>query len=125
MEVVNHAVDEVGQVARIYIRGLYEGDVELLRSVFHETAMLQSPNLRLTREEWLKRVGSRPKPCDAGSKADFQVLSIDIEQKLAMVKVFCPLFEFRYVDFLSLLKEDGRWLIVNKTYADSSHWLNA
>jgi hypothetical protein len=35
-----------------------------------------------------------------------------------MVKVKCPLFDFNYVDFLGLLKEQGQWLIVNKMYSD-------
>jgi len=35
-----------------------------------------------------------------------------------MVKLECPLFEYCYIDFLGLLKEDGRWKIVTKMYTD-------
>ena len=38
----------------------------------------------------------------------------------AMVKVECPLFEHFYVDFLGLLKEDGRWRIVNALWESCS-----
>jgi hypothetical protein len=37
----------------------------------------------------------------------------------AMVKVHCPLFDFNYIDFLGLLKEDGNWQIVTKMYTDT------
>lgn len=123
-DMASDGFEEVRRIAHSYFRGLYKADVALLRSLFHEEATLQAPGLRLRRDEWLERVGARPIPCDEGSKADFQILAMDVEQSLAMIKVLCPLFEFRYIDFLTLLKEDGHWLIVNKTYADSLIWPN-
>lgn len=118
-DIARDRFEEIRRIALSYFHGLYKADVELLRSLFHETATLQAPGLRLTRDEWLERVGSRPIPRDEGSREDFEILAMDIEQSLATVKVFCPLFQHCYIDFLTLLKEDGRWLIVNKTYADS------
>lgn len=122
MEIAVDALDEVRLVARSYFIGLYTADVELLRSIFHVTATLQAPNLRLTRDEWLDRVASRPVPSNADSSRGFKILATDVGTRLAMMKLRCPLFQFCYTDFLTLLKEDGRWLIVNKTYADCPDW---
>jgi len=46
----------------------------------------------------------------------FKVLSLDIEGDQAMAKVDVPLLAAHFIDFLGLLKEDGKWKIVNKMY---------
>jgi len=102
-----------------YRDGLYTANTELLATLFHPTANLQAPNLRLTRDEWLTRVQKRPKP-DAEQAQGFDISSIEIIGQQAVVKLSCTLFGFQYTDVLSLLKENDRWLIVNKMYCDSS-----
>ena len=57
-------------------------------------------------------------PAKQGLPYDFKIVSIEIIQDQAMVKLECPLFEHFYIDYLGLLKENGRWLIVNKMYVD-------
>lgn len=108
--------NQVSEVARVYFRGLYTADVPLLRGIFHSTATVQAPNLKLTRDEWLERVSTRPVPRDVGSSEGFKILAVDVEQQMAMVKAYCPLFQLRHIDFLTLINENERWHIVNKTY---------
>jgi hypothetical protein len=105
-------------VIQSYFEGLYHGDVAKLRDLFHEDAWLKAPGVRRSKAQWLLDVGQRPKPFEQGSAFAFEILAIDLVQDQAMVKVKCPLFDFNYVDFLGLLKEQGRWLIVNKMYSD-------
>ena len=40
-----------------YFDGLYHGDVEKLRSIFHEDTVLKGSEYRRTRDEWLEAVG--------------------------------------------------------------------
>ncbi len=101
-----------------YFDGLYEADVEKLRRIFHEDAYLKAPGLRRSLNEWLELVASRSIPKVVGEAYDFKILSVDMQGEQAMVKVECPLLGNFYVDFLGFLKENGRWLIVNKMYAD-------
>ena len=101
-----------------YFDGLYEADVEKLRRIFHEDAYLKAPGLRRSLNEWLELVASRAIPKVVGEAYDFKILSVDMQGEQAMVKVECPLLGNFYVDFLGFLKENGRWLIVNKMYAD-------
>ena len=101
-----------------YTFGLYHADVTKLKSIFHPETILQTPNNRRSLQQWLADVASRPIPREQGSSKDFNILSVDIVKDQAMVKLECPLFEHRYIDFLSLLKENGQWLIVNKMYTD-------
>jgi len=101
-----------------YCDGLYFGDVAKLRGIFHVDAFLKAPGLRRSLKQWLDAVASRPVPAQEGQLYRFKLLSLEVTQDQAMAKLQCPLFEHAYVDFLGLLKENGRWLIVNKMYTD-------
>ncbi|XPF95568.1 nuclear transport factor 2 family protein [Colwellia sp. RE-S-Sl-9] len=103
-----------------YFDGLYYGDVDKLTSIFHNDAWLKSPGLRLSKKEWLANVATRPIPADLKAEFAFKLLSIDVIHDQASVKVECPLFDYHYIDFLGLLKENGNWLIVNKMFTDIS-----
>ena len=113
-----HEFDSVKAIVAQYCDGLYLGDDSKLRRIFHPDAFLKAPGLRRSLDEWLALVATRPKPSALGLAYDFEILSIDIVKDQAMVKLECPLFDHFYVDFLGLLKESGRWLIVNKMYTD-------
>ena len=101
-----------------YCDGLHYADIEKLRAIFHKDAFLKAPGLQRSLEEWLVAVAIRPVPEKEGRPYDFKLLSIEVIKDQAMVKLECPLFDCFYVDFLGLLKEKGRWLIVNKMYTD-------
>lgn len=107
---------EIHAIIRDYFDGLYEGDVEKLRSIFDEKASLQAPGYRRTRDEWLSLVAERSVPKAEGFGYDFALLSLEVVGDQAMAKVSAPLPAANYVDFLSLLKEEGAWKIVNKMF---------
>ena len=113
-----HEFDSVMALVQDYFDGLHHGEVSKLRAIFHPDAFLKAPDLRRSLDQWLDAVASRPIPVQQGRPYDFKLLSIDIVKDQAMVKLECPLFEHFYIDFLGLLKENGRWLIVNKMYTD-------
>ena len=99
-----------------YFDGLYQGNVEKLRSIFHEDAVLKGNEYRRTRDEWLDAVANRPVPREEGMGFDFNILSLEIVGDQAMAKVEAPLLAAHFIDFLGLLKEDGQWRIVNKMF---------
>jgi len=101
-----------------YFNGLHFGDTQTLKNIFHEDAFLKAPGLRRSLSDWLNAVASREVPATLGLPFNFKILSVEIIQDQAMVKVECPLFKHFYVDYLGLLKEQGHWLIVNKMYTD-------
>ena len=101
-----------------YFAGLYFADSKRLKAIFHSDAYLKAPDQRRDLTTWLDDVESRAVPHELGLPYDFKILSIEILQDQAMVKVDCPLFDHLYVDFLGLLKEQGNWKIVNKMYTD-------
>lgn len=110
--------ESITAIIQTYFNGLHNGDVTKLKSIFHQDSWLKAPGVRLSLEQWLKAVADRPTPAQQSKPFNYKILSIDIVQDQAMVKVHCPLFDFNYFDFLGLLKEQDQWLIVNKMYAD-------
>ncbi|NRA15910.1 MAG: nuclear transport factor 2 family protein [Oceanospirillaceae bacterium] len=101
-----------------YFDGLHHGDVDKLAAQFHPDAWLKAPGARRSLNQWLTDVSSRPVPAALNKPFAFEILSIDVVQDQAMAKIKCPLFEFNYVDFLGLLKEQGQWRIVTKMYTN-------
>ena len=99
-----------------YFDGLFEGDVEKLRSIFHADAWLKGNNYRKTLNEWLEAVANRPIPGDEGMEYNFNIQSLEIIGDQAMAKVDAPLLAAHFIDFLGLLKENGQWKIVNKMF---------
>jgi len=116
--------DAISAIIQKYFDGLYQGDVDLLSSIFHQDVWLKAPNKRRSLSEWLSDVSNRPTPAEQGAAFNFKLLSVDIVQNQAMVKIYCPLFEFQYIDFIGLLKEREEWLIVSKMYDDVEYLKN-
>lgn len=114
-----HTFLSIMEIVQDYCDGLHHGDTAKLRRIFHPDAFLKAPDLRRSLENWLDNVANRPIPSQQGQPYRFKLLSIDIIKDQAMVKLECPLFDYFYIDYLGLLKEDGCWLIVNKMYTDT------
>lgn len=113
-----HDWDALLSIAERYFLGLHQADTQMLQEIFHPEAHLQAPGVRRTLEQWLTLVATREVPATTTKTLNYQILALDINGNQAWLKLDCPLFEHRYIDFLGLLKENQRWLIVNKMYAE-------
>ncbi|MDR6984188.1 hypothetical protein J2X32_002830 [Rheinheimera pacifica] len=102
-----------------YFDGLHRADTALLDRIFDDEARLYAPGVRRNKSQWLELVANRPVPAQLGHAFAYQILSVDLSGEQAMAKVFCPLLGRQYLDYLSLLKEQGCWRIVAKQYADN------
>ena len=105
-----------------YFDGLYEGDTVKLASVFHPTSSLtwdQDDKLMvLSRDAWLQAVRDRPSSKSRELARDDAILLIDQSgPTTAFVKVKCQIPPRYFTDYLSLIKVEGRWQIVQKIYA--------
>ena len=114
--------EQVLAVVDAYCRGVYRGDVELLRSVFHPKAALFAevrgqPYYRAL-EEYLSVVANRQSPEAAGEPFRMKPVSVEVIHEIACAKVYCPMYEYRYTDYLSFVRQEGKWRIVNKVFTD-------
>lgn len=105
-----------------YFNGLYTGDTALLRSVFHPEAALFAETARRPYfkrlDDYLAGVEKRQSPEELGEPYRMKVLSVDVTCGIAMAKVHVPAHGFNYYNYLSLVRNDGVWVIVNKLFFD-------
>jgi len=105
-----------------YCRGVFEGDIALLRTVFHPKAALfaevRGQPYYKPLEEYLAVVAGRASPQARGESFRMKPVSVEVVHRIAFARVHCPMFEFNYTDYLSLMHEEGRWRIVNKLFTD-------
>lgn len=117
-----HEHAAVLSVVDSYCRGVYHGDVALLRSVFDARALLfgevRGQDYFRPLEEYLQVVASRQSPQALGQAFLMKPISVEVVHEIAFAKVHCPMFDFNYTDYLTLVRQDGAWKIVNKTFTD-------
>jgi len=108
----------VRETVQHYLHGLKFNDVESLKKAFYPDAKLffvkRDGQLgQLTQDQWYKGFAA-----SAGQeeKGDLQITAVDITGNAAAVKVVEVYPNSKYTDYLSLLKFDGGWKIVNKIY---------
>lgn len=53
-------LEAISAVLQAYFNGLYEGDVDKIRAVFHEDTVLKAPGVRRGRDEYVGLATSRP-----------------------------------------------------------------
>jgi hypothetical protein len=114
----------VAAVLSTYFDGIFNGDVELLRSAFHPQALVTGdingqPYFK-SLDQYLDGVKSRKSPRELGETFRMEILSIEIINSIAVAKVHVPMFDFNYYDLLSLNKINGAWVIVNKLLTNVS-----
>ena len=109
-------------VVDAYCKGVFRGDVELLRSVFHPKAALfaevRGQPYYKPIEEYLALVANRKSPEALGEPFLMKPLAVEVTHEIAFAKVHCPMLGYNYTDYLSFVREDGCWVIVNKLFTD-------
>ncbi|WP_223511245.1 nuclear transport factor 2 family protein [Pseudomonas sp. GL-B-19] len=111
--------EHISVVIRNYVEGMVFADEVLLRHAFHPAChIIGHYHGEL---EWsslddfisaIKAEGPAPKEV----KPFWETISVDITGDAAAVKVMDDYIGMRFTDYLSLLKINERWMIVNKLY---------
>ena len=110
----------IRQTVQYYFDGGKNRDSLTLRKAFHpEARMLFARDGKLVLVpigEYITRVGSeRLKPGEVDS-TERKVVSVDVVGDAAVAKLELKRPDAVLIDYMSLLKVDGRWLIVNKIF---------
>jgi hypothetical protein len=115
---INPEEAAVRETVAHYLHGLKFNDVDSLKLAFYPEAKLlwikRDKQLgQLTQEQWYKGFAA-----SAGKeeKGDLRITAVDVTGNAASVKVEEFYDTTKYTDYLSLLKLDGGWKIVNKIY---------
>ena len=117
-------VATVSAVLSYYFEGVFTGNIELLRRVFHPQALVAG---EIDGQPYFKNLGqylggveNRKSPLELNERFRMEIVSIEIINDIAVAKVHLPMFEFNYYDWLSLTKVDGEWVIINKLLTNVS-----
>jgi hypothetical protein len=110
------------QAARVplehYLQGHATGDGAHFRAAFHPEAKLffirDGKVTTRTSEEYIAGARGTP-PADEPQRKRW-IESVDIAGNAGVAKIILDYPTARFVDYMSLLKVDGEWKIVNKTF---------
>lgn len=106
-------------LAQTYFDAAYEMDAARFASIFHDacsvTKVGEDGNVSVTPIElWLAGVRSMQAPKLQGLERNDEIVSIDVVQELALLKLKLQMPPRYFTDLLSCLRVRGSWKIVQK-----------
>lgn len=112
--------DEAGARAAVnhYLAGHATGSPDEFRAAFHPKAMLywnrDGAFAERTSADYIAGASGKPAADEAQRRRSIE--SLDVTGNAAMAKVVLDYPAVRFTDYLSLVKADGEWRIVNKIF---------
>jgi hypothetical protein len=112
--------DEAGARAAVdhYLAGHITGSPDEFRAAFHPKAMLywnrDGAFAERTSADYI--AGAPGKPAADEARRRRAIESLDVTGNAAMAKVVLDYPSVKFTDYLSLVKADGEWKIVNKIF---------
>lgn len=112
---------QIEQVVQVYFDSMYTSSKEKVNEAFHPSAMITGDMggkfMETSRDAFGDFVASQqPSPKDKGETARLEIVSLDIAGETAVTRVRDDYLGYTYLDILSLVKVDGRWMIYNKLF---------
>lgn len=106
-------------MAQTYFDAAYEMDADKFASLFHDASSVtkvgEDGEVSVAPiAAWLTAVRNMTAPRQQGFERHDEVLSIDVAREMALVKLALQIQPRRFTDFLSCLKVNGSWRIVQK-----------
>ena len=117
----NAELQAITAAINLYVDGLHTGDIETLRKAFHPKAMMygiSSKAVTIVEIEGLYSfVSSNNPPAKTGEPHQCFITNIQHAGNAASVEmVEDAAYGSDYTNYFHLLKIDGKWQIVSKTY---------
>jgi hypothetical protein len=101
-----------------YIKAHATGNGEFIRQAFHAEAKIMSFGdgkfSQLSVEEFAARFKGAPAADEDKRKRSFEI--VDVAGNAALAKVVLDYPTVKFTDYMTLLKIDGEWKIINKTF---------
>ena len=118
---MDRSFDEIARALDLYFDGFHEGDVGKLQQIFHPAAHLYNAGEGKVQDDPIEvvyaRVAGRVSPAANRQLRHDRIVTIDrAGPESALAKVQLAIGPKLFTDYLSLLKVDGRWQIIAKTY---------
>ncbi|HEX3073811.1 MAG TPA: nuclear transport factor 2 family protein [Ignavibacteriales bacterium] len=114
----------IKQTIENFVKGTDSRNVSMLEKVFYEDASFVGVNkinksfVNSNNDEYIDLV---KKGRMGGWQREFNVASLDANDQTAMAKVEITDSKLKQTEYLTLVKVDGAWKIVNRTYTVESN----
>jgi hypothetical protein len=121
MNTTTSALQSIKETVQLYIDGIHEGDAGLLKKAFHPQAMMfgtSGDKVTVTPIEGLYAfVEANVPPARSGELHQCSIVSVRVAGNTASVEMTeDQTYGHNYVNYFHLLKIDGEWKIVSKSY---------
>ncbi|WP_422375092.1 nuclear transport factor 2 family protein [Roseibium sp.] len=118
---MSNALTDIQSVIGDYFDALYHCDTVLLEKVFHPKAVYatadETPLLHRTMAEYVPVVAKRQSPASRGEARRDVIDEIQLAgDNTAFARVRCSIGNNDFTDFLTFVREDGRWKIMAKIF---------
>ncbi|WP_207427612.1 nuclear transport factor 2 family protein [Pedobacter sp. SYSU D00535] len=114
-------IEEIEGLITIYFEGIFYGDIAKLTTCFHENVYMygdiKDVDYLKSVKEYLEGVENRQSPNDLNETFKMKIIGIEILGKIAIAKLHVPMLGYNYYDYLSLVKINNDWKIVNKLFS--------
>lgn len=112
---------QVLSLVELYFDGLHHADSKALRQVFHSklayVCATEGDELYLDLDTYMSRVDARTPPSERGDPRDEAILDVAFgSDRIARVTARMSMMGRNYLDYLTLVRENGEWRIVTKAF---------
>lgn len=115
-------IKNVTELIEDYFRGIYEGNVSLLKQVFDSRVVLfghvNGEPYEKDLEAYLSGVANRQSPKDLGEACSMHITGIELMGTVGLVRASVPMLGFHYHDLLGVVCKEGQWKIAHKAFAN-------
>jgi predicted N-acyltransferase len=118
---MNRVTGALEDVISDYFDALYHCDTDLLQKVFHPKAIYatadETPLLYRTMAEYVPVVAARQSPASRGEPRRDVIDEIQFAgENTAFARVRCSIGDKDFTDFLTFVRDGGRWQIMAKIF---------
>ena len=119
---MNHPhYNHVCALMEAYFEGLYHADSQALRNIFHPRLVYACANehdpIYLDLESYMARIDEREPPAARNEVRNEAILSVTFgNYRMAHVTARMSMMHRDYLDYLTLVREKGKWQIIAKTF---------
>ena len=114
--------DDVKAIMQKYIDGTYKGDIDLLRQCFHPKAVmngyLNNQMVLGDPEPFFQEIANNPSMVESWVPYKGEIASIDVLGNIASVTIKETGFAgvMKFTNYFHLIKVEGEWKIMSKTF---------
>ena len=112
--------DQILETVQVYFDSMFESDVDKVHAAFHPnakiTGYLPTGLAEMSVLDFAHFVGAQPSAKRAGESAYLEIIALEIAGATALVQLRDDYIGSRFLDTLSFLKVDERWVIYNKLF---------